>query len=156
MPLRFSGLNFRKSLPLKPDAQARDSPRFSLACAFRSCTLTTGLAPVEACLLARKRKTSLNRHRGACLRGALFRSAKTAPDRQHCSIGPGRGVDTNVMAPFWLINTRPRGQAPVVRKVRNFKLAWRPMLLPMPHQNAQATVVTAASRRGVAVRRRHH
>jgi hypothetical protein len=75
--------------------------------------LTTGLASVEACLLTRKRKTSHNRHRGACLRGALFRSAKTAPDRDE----PGRGVDTNVMAPFWLINTRPLGQAPVVRKV---------------------------------------
>jgi hypothetical protein len=88
----------------------------SLACAFRSCTLTTGLAPVEVCLLARKRKTSHNRRRGACLRGALSRSAKTAPDRDE----PGRGVDTSVMAPFWLINTRPGGQAPVVRKVRNF------------------------------------
>ena len=78
---------------------------------FRSCALTTGLAPVEACLLARKRKTSHHRHHGACLHGALSRSTKTAPDRQHCSIGPGRGVDTNVMAPLWLINTRQPGQA---------------------------------------------
>jgi hypothetical protein len=81
--------------------------------------LTTGLAPVEACLLARKRKTSHHRHRGACLREALFRIAKTAPHRDE----PGRGVDTNVMAPFWLINTRPRGQAPVVRKSQ--LLNWR-------------------------------
>jgi len=47
--------------------------------------------------------------------GRCFEAPKQCPTGDE----PGRGVDTNVMAPFWLINTRPRGQTPVVRKVRN-------------------------------------